>query len=137
MRDNVEHNRTLHEHAVIVTIETVPRPHVPPADRLTMTDLGYRDDGISQITARYGFQDHQDLPEILRAAVREGLECPVEIGEASYFLSKIDLVVTDHPGMAVWRKRLFVATAHLAADPVDSFSLPRRRAVLMGSLIEV
>jgi KUP system potassium uptake protein len=137
MRDNVEHNRTLHEHAVIVTIETVPRPHVPPADRLTMTDLGYRDDGISHITARYGFQDHQDLPEILREAIRKGLECPVEIEEASYFLSKIDLVVTDHPGMAVWRKRLFVATAHLAADPVDSFSLPRRRAVLMGSLIEV
>ena len=30
MRANVEHNQILHEHVVILSIETVPIPHVPP-----------------------------------------------------------------------------------------------------------
>jgi KUP system potassium uptake protein len=32
MRANVVHNRVLHEHAVILSIETPPRPHVPPGN---------------------------------------------------------------------------------------------------------
>jgi KUP system potassium uptake protein len=39
--------------------------------------------------------------------------------------------------MARWRKRIFLATAHLASDPVDYFALPRHRTLLMGSLIEL
>jgi len=73
---------------------------------------------------------------VLRDAEKRGLECPLEVTEASYFLSKIELLPTGEPGMSLWRKRLFVATAHLAADPVEYFVLPRDRAVLMGSHLE-
>jgi KUP system potassium uptake protein len=66
-----------------------------------------------------------------------GCETPIDVGEASYFLSKIDIVQTDAPGMAPWRKRLFLATAHVAADAVDYFKLPRHRTVLLGSAIEI
>jgi KUP system potassium uptake protein len=110
---------------------------VPAGERLTISDLGYSDDGISHVTARFGYLDDPRVPDLLRAAVRSGLECPLEVEEASYFLSKIELVLTDRPGMARWRKRIFLATAHLAGDPVDYFALPRQRALLMGSLIEV
>ena len=41
MRANVEHNRILHEHVVILSIETMPVPHVPAAERLVIDDLGY------------------------------------------------------------------------------------------------
>jgi KUP system potassium uptake protein len=73
---------------------------------------------------------------VLRDAEKKGLECPLEVTEAFYFLSKIELLPTDAPGMSLWRKRLFVATAHLAADPVEYFVLPRDRAVLLGSHLE-
>jgi KUP system potassium uptake protein len=39
--------------------------------------------------------------------------------------------------MPMWRKRLFLSTAHLAADAVDYFQLPRHRTVLLGSAIEI
>jgi KUP system potassium uptake protein len=137
MRATVEHLRTLHEHVVIATIETEMRPYVPEEERLVISDLGFRDDGISHISARFGFLDDPHVPAVLRAANEAGLECPLEVDEASYFLSKIELELSDEPGMARWRKRIFLATAHLASDPVDYFALPRPRTLLMGSLIEV
>jgi KUP system potassium uptake protein len=136
MRANVEFNHTLHEHVVVLSIETRPVPHVAEEQRLEISDLGFRDDGISHITAYFGFQDRQNVTEVLREAESKGLECPLEVEDAAYFLSKIELLPTGEPGMAMWRKHLFVATAHLAADPVEYFVLPRERAVLIGSHLE-
>jgi len=137
MRANVEHNQTLHEHVVILSIETLPVPHVAPADRLVVDDLGFRDDGISHVSARFGYMDRPDVPDTLRLAAQGGLECPLEVDEASFFLSTIEMRIGEAPGMARWRKRLFVATSHIAADAAEYFRLPRDRTVIVGSLIEV
>ncbi len=137
MRANVEHNQILHQHVVILSIETSPVPHVAPADRLSIDELGYADDGIAHIGARFGYMDEPDVPGILRQAVTAGLECPLEVEEASYFLSTIELRAGDAPGMTRWRKRLFVATSRITADAAEYFGLPRDRTVIMGSLIEV
>ncbi len=68
MRANVEHNRTLHENVVILSIETLTVPHVPVPEQVVIDDLGYRDDGISHVAARLGFQDSVDAPKLLRLA---------------------------------------------------------------------
>ena len=135
MRANVEHNHILHEHVVILTIETLPLPHVPPADRLTIDDLGYADDGISHVGARFGYMDEPNVPGVLRLAAAAGLECPLEVDDASYFLSTIELRAGDTPGMTRWRKRLFVATSRITADAAEYFGLPRERTVIMGSRV--
>ena len=57
---------------VIISIETLKVPNVPEAEQVTIDDLGYRDDGISHVTARLGFQDDDDVPRLLRLAVRQG-----------------------------------------------------------------
>jgi KUP system potassium uptake protein len=77
------------------------------------------------------------VPSALRMAAEAGLECPLEVDEASYFLSTIELRPGDAPGMTRWRKRLFVAMSHITADAAEYFGLPRDRTVIMGSLIEV
>ena len=137
MRANVEHNHVLHEHVVILSIETLPVPHVPPAERLAIDDLGYTDDGITHVSARFGYMDEPNVPAVLRLAAEAGLECPLEVDEASYFLSTIELHVGDAPGMSRWRKRLFLATSQITADAAEYFGLPRERTVIMGSRIEV
>ncbi len=137
MRANVEHNHALHEHAVILSIETAPVPQVAPADQLVIDDLGYSDDGISHVTARFGYMQQPDVPAALRAAVDAGLDGPIELDEASYFLSTIELRTGEGNGMSRWRKRLFIATSHITADAADYFGLPRERTVILGSLIEV
>ncbi len=137
MRENVEHNRTLHESVVIVSIETEPVPYVAADERLTIDDLHHRDDGISLAIARYGFQEMTDVPALVRQIAAAGCETPIHLDDVTYFLSKIEIVQTDAPGMAPWRKRLFLATAHIADDAVDYFKLPRHRTVLLGSAIEI
>jgi KUP system potassium uptake protein len=136
MRENVDHNHVLHKTAVILSIESEIVPYVPADRRLEISDLSYRDDGISLVVARYGFQETADVPALVRLAA-ERLEGDVDLGDVTYFLSKIEIVQGAAPGMPVWRKRLFLATAHLAADAVDYFQLPRHATVLLGSAIEI
>src|SRR5262249_8749057 len=59
LRANVEHNEILHEHVLILAIETMPVPHVPAAWRIAVDDLGYKDDRIAHVTARFGYMDQQ------------------------------------------------------------------------------
>jgi KUP system potassium uptake protein len=137
MRANVEHNHILHEHVVIMSIETLPVPHVPEAERVVVDELGYRDDGIAHVLARFGYMDEPNVPRVLPLVVAAGLECPLEVDEASYFLSTIELHVGDHRGMSRWRKRLFVATSQITVDAAEYFGLPRQRTVIMGSRMDV
>jgi len=137
LRANVEHNHTLHEAVVVVTIEFDRVPHVPDAERLRIDDLGDRADGISHITARYGFQDQPDVPHALRLATDSDLEVAIDVDDATYFLSRMTLVRTDAPTMPTWQKRLFLAAAHNAANPVEYFGLPVDRTISMGAQIEL
>ena len=69
LRANVAFNHVLHERVVIVSVLSENVPHVPPDERLALDELGDADDGIVHLSARFGFQDEQDVPEVLRQAV--------------------------------------------------------------------
>jgi KUP system potassium uptake protein len=137
LRAGVEHTRALHESVVIISIETTKAPYVPESERLVVDSLGYEDDGISHLTARFGFQDSPDVPRLLALAQETGLESEVDVDGAVYFLSQVTVTPTSAPGMRGWRKRLFVAMARNAASPVDYFHLPGDRTVTLGSQIEL
>jgi KUP system potassium uptake protein len=137
LRANVEHNQVLHQHVVILAIETVPVPHVRDAERLTVDALGYKDDRITHVTARFGYMDQPDVPRLLPLIRETGLESRLDGDTVSWFLSTIELRRGNTPGMSRWRKRLFVATSRLTADAAEYFRLPRNRTVIMGSRIEL
>jgi len=136
LRANVEHNHAVHETVVIVTVETRKVPHVAARDRVTIDDLGYRDDGITHLTLRYGFQDNVNVPRALRAAAKH-MEGETDLHAVSYFVSRINVEATRAPGMPRWRKRLFVAIARNAASPIEYFGLPDERTVTVSSDIEL
>jgi KUP system potassium uptake protein len=125
----------LEESVVIVSAESVNSPHVPPAEQVRVDDLGSGADGVALVTARFGFQDAQDVPAALRRAIAAGLESELDLENASYFLSRTRIAVTDEPGMAQWRKRLFVVMAQTAVDPADDMSLPGERTVVIASQV--
>jgi KUP system potassium uptake protein len=137
LRANVEHNHVRHEHILIVALDTEPVPRVPSAERLEVSDLGYSDDGIIFVTIRSGYMERTDVPGLLATLDPERTEGRLDLDEASYFLSKIELQRGDVPTMADWRKRLFIATSHITADAAEHFGLPRERTVIMGSHVDV
>ena len=137
LRANVEHNHVLHEYVLVLSIMTVPVPHVPVAERLTVDPLGHKDDRVTHVTARYGYMDQMNVPALLPLIRKADIESPLQESDISYFLSTIALRLGTTPGMSQWRKRLFLATAQITADAAEHFRLPRERTVIMGSRIEL
>ena len=78
-----------------------------------------------------------DVPAALSRLDPAATEGRLQLDQASYFLSKIELQRGKAPAMAPWRKRLFIATSYITADAAEYFNLPRDRTVIMGSQIEV
>ena len=138
LRANVEHNQILHEHVLILSIETRPVPHVPAAERITIDDLGYQDDRIIHVTARFGYMDTAQRPRPPAAASATPRS---EARSTTTSCRTSCRASTWHrgntPGMSRWRKRLFIATSRITADAAEYFQLPRERTLIMGSRIEL
>ena len=90
------------------------------------------------MTARFGFQDDQDIPRALALARDLQPElADIDPDTASYFLSRISIQLGDADGMNIWRKRLFIGLAHNAANPAAHFNLPDERTVVMASHVDL
>ncbi|MCW2896005.1 MAG: potassium transporter Kup [Actinomycetia bacterium] len=137
LRANVKNNHVLHDQVIILTATTLLVPHVPEDSRLEIDDLGYMEDRIYHVTARFGYMDTPAIPPLLPLIRKASPEGHLEGDMVSYFLSTIEVRMGNSPGMSRWRKRLFVATARLTADAAEYFKLPRERTVIMGSRIEL
>lgn len=132
LRENVRFNQVLHENVVIVTTRSLNVPHVDASERVTIDHLGSEHDQITHVQLDYGFADTQDVPAGLHlAAKHHGVRLDLE--NATYFLSRIDLKISDRPGLARWQKGIVFALARTAARPTDYFNLPIDRTVLMGA----
>ena len=139
LRANVEHNQVLHRDVIIVSVVVSNVPHVRPEDAFAVDDLGYDDDHIQHLTVTFGFSDRPSIPWALRTAFQADLlgeEC-AEVEHASYFLSRGSIRRTPAPGLARWRKTLFIALAKNAASPAAYFDLPTDRTVTMGSAVDL
>ncbi len=137
MRTAVDHIHALHQHVVIVSLETEPVPRVADSERISVDHLGRSDDGIFHVQARFGYMERPHVPRALLLVHPENCEGGIDLGHASYFLSKLELVAGDQPGMATWRKRLFIATSYITGDAAAYFGLPQDRTVIIGSRLEV
>lgn len=137
MRANVNHNHVLHQQVIIMSIDTLPVPRVPDDERITVDDLGYHDDGIFAVSAKFGYMERPNVPAALRLIDPARIDGPIDLQTVSYFLSKVDLCAGPEPTMAPWRKRLFITTAHITADAAGYFGLPLDQTVVIGARIEV
>ncbi|MFC8130210.1 hypothetical protein [Streptomyces sp. NPDC057302] len=91
MRANGEHNHVRHKQVVIRTLQTDPVPRAPADQRIVVDDLGYGDDGVIHVTARFGYMETPDVPGTLAMLDTAESEGPLQLEQASYFLSKIEL----------------------------------------------
>jgi KUP system potassium uptake protein len=138
LRANVAFNHVLHEHVVLMSVKVRNVPHVRPDERVDVDSLVYTDDGVVHVAASFGFQDEQDLPETLGLAKGACAELDdIDTDNASYFLSRLVIQRGTAPGLARWRKRLFIGLAHNAANPAERFCLPPERTVIMGAHLEL
>jgi KUP system potassium uptake protein len=129
---NIKHNKVLHERVVILTIAIADVPYVDPVSRCEMTDLG---DGFYRAVLNYGFMEETDVPEGLKSMQRCG--GAFDMMHTSFFLSRQTLIPSDHPGMSIWREKMFAWMLRNAASAMDFFKLPTNRVVELGSQLEI
>jgi KUP system potassium uptake protein len=129
---HLEHNKVLHETAVLLTVTTEEVPRVPPSERLEVEELS---GGFWRVLVHYGFMESPDLPRALRGSGRLGLE--LDLDETTFYLGRETLLPTPDFGMAVWRERLFAFMARNAARATAFFRIPPERVVELGMQVEI
>jgi KUP system potassium uptake protein len=136
LRAFVERVHALPEHVILVTVHVQDVPRVPVADQISVDALGPEDDGIVSVQVRLGFEDAQSIPSALRrASTIDDLEGPVDLANATYFVSTTNLVPGPARGIRRLRQRLYLATAALATDPVRYYDLPMTRSLTVGESV--
>jgi KUP system potassium uptake protein len=129
---NLRYNKVLHDHVVILTVTTAPKPYVPVAEQVAVESLGQ---GLYNVKLQYGFMQDPDVPEALMHAIKLGLE--LDPGDVTFFLGRETIIVAKRQGMAVWRERLFVLMARNAVRATAFFRLPPERVVELGVQVEM
>ncbi len=138
MRGVVEHVHTLHDTVIVVSVVATSVPHVDPNKRFVVQRMGRGLCQVLFVRIRNGYLEANSIPDALALARKRGLlPRNLDLEGASYFLSRILIAPTREPGMARWRKKIFVTMARNAASPIEHFGLPIDRTVAMGSQISV
>jgi len=129
---NVRHNTVLHEIVVFLTIVTARVPLVPRAQQL---DIGQFAPGIYRVTVRHGFMEMPEIPVLLLQCHEQGV--PVNLQDATFFLSRINSLATPKPGMALWREHLFVFLSRNSRRTSSFLGIPSEQAVEIGVVVDI
>ncbi len=129
---NLKHNKTLHQHNVIVTVRTTETPTVADCDRIAIEKVN---DDFKKLTLSYGFMETPNLPKALGLCKKQGLK--FDIMATSFFLGRRSLVVGEHPAMPIWQDKLFIFLTKNSANPTDFFHIPPGRVVELGAQVTV
>jgi len=129
---SLKHYKVLHEHNVILTIETADTPRVKPEERVQIEQIS---DTFACVTLHFGYTETPNVPKALAIARKLGWH--FDIMSTSFFLSRRSLKVAAKPGMPRWQDRLFIALARGANDATDYFQIPTGRVVEIGTQVAI
>ncbi|HET8722982.1 MAG TPA: potassium transporter Kup [Anaeromyxobacteraceae bacterium] len=133
---HLKHNKVLHKRVLIVSVVTEEIPSVDPGARAIVRDLG---NGIHAVTARYGFMETPNVPQMLAGLPPGAIPGPrLEKSEmeTTYYLGRETLLASGPARMPRWRKRLFIVLARNALSASAFFGLPPNRVVEMGAQVQ-
>src|SRR5689334_11118935 len=129
---NLKHNKVLHEHNVVLTIETAQMPRVALADRVRMEKVS---DKFAKVRLRFGFMESPNVPKALAIARKLGWQ--FDIMSTSFFVSRRSLKPAAQSGMPKWQDRLFIGLSRSANDAIDYFQIPTGRVVEVGTQVTI
>lgn len=118
----------LHERAILLTVITEDRPHVPASERLDFENLG---PGVVRVRVHYGFSQPPNIPVALKLGEHIGI--PIDTESVIYILSRETLIAhRELPGLPYWQELLFVWLARNAARATAYYRLPEERVLEIG-----
>ena len=132
LQANLRSSNSLHACVVVTSVVTDMVPHVLPARRIEHAEF---EQGFHQVTLHYGFLDEPDIPKALTD--HSSGKFPFDPDTVTYVLGRESFTVTDRPGMAQWRERLFRTMSRNATPAANYFRLPIRQTIDIGVQVEL
>ncbi len=124
------HMRAVHARVLLLTIITEKIARIPQSERVRIEELP---NGFWRAVARYGFMEAPNVPELLDHAKFSSYSLEF----TTFFLGRETVLPTQHPGMALWRERLFAFLTRNAQPATAFFGIPPSRVMEIGSQIEI
>ncbi|MDB4877165.1 MAG: Low affinity potassium transport system protein kup [Gemmatimonadetes bacterium] len=143
---HLKHNKVLHEQVILMSVVTHEVPEIKASERVSVEKLEH---GFYRVTARYGFMEQPNVPEILQWARDAGIKA--KTNETTFYLGRERIIIADGerkpgtrrapddavlPHMARWRKKLFVVMSRNARSATEFFGIPPNRVVELGAQVE-
>ena len=129
---NLKHNQVLHQRNLFVNVVFEEVPFLDAHARVDLTCLA---EGFWQVQLRYGFMQHADIPQALRA---------LQLGDQTLdpftnsYLLRRDIIVPDVGGaMPRWRDQLFSVMSRNASSAVEYFQIPANSVIELGSRVQL
>ncbi|MFW2178080.1 MULTISPECIES: KUP/HAK/KT family potassium transporter [unclassified Moraxella] len=133
LKQNLKHNKCLHEYNVFVTVNTHETPWIGMNKRSDVTYLGHN---CWKVVLNFGFKNDPDVPESLKHIQQFNLD--FDPAKVSYFLSHEAVVASETvKGMALWREKLFAHMHRNAGTAAEFLKLPSNNVVEMGAKVEI
>ncbi len=129
---NLRHNQVLHDQTIILTVETLRRPHALPSERAEYEVLPGH---FSRLRLRFGFMETPNLGRALHVARRTGLK--FDIMTTTFFLGRRKVIPGARGGLERVLDRIFIQMSRFAADPSDYYHLPRERVIELGTRLTI
>ncbi len=144
---NLKHNRTLHDHIIVVTLKVdEDRAHVPDSERVSFQTRGPKFckvdsheefPSVLSVTGRFGFREKQNVFPVLEKAYQELGISPNPL-ETTYFLSRETIVrATTGFSLNTVQEKLFEVLNRNALSATAYFNLPPGRVVELGMQVEL
>ena len=129
---NYEHNQVLHERIVLLTISTADIPTIPDCERIAIDQM---DQGFFCVTARYGFMETPNVPQILSLCKLKNLD--IDQHSASFFIGRETLIPSNKPDLNPLQEKIFLIMFRNASSPIQFFKVPPERVVELGVQFEI
>ena len=124
---NMKHNKIVHSEVIFLTVGTEHIPRVPNCDKIEVEKLGA---GIYRINAHYGFMEQPNIDTIFALSRDKGLK--LEMKDASFFLGREKLGISNKPKMSRWRSGLFIFLSKNSLDASSYFGIPSKQVIEVG-----
>ena len=127
-----KHNQVLHQTIVVLSVINEGVPKIVENESLEIHDLG---GGFFQVLVHNGYMQQPDIPKVIHECMVRGV--PVDLSRCSYYVGRETVIPSRRPGMAFWRKQLFLFLFTNARPITPSFKLPPNRVIEIGAEIEL
>jgi len=128
----VNHSHALHNHVILLTMQTERVPRVLETERIIVENIS---NGFIRVMARYGFMESPSVGRVLATCEQLGL--PVDADQATVFVGHSSVQPTGNAKLARWRKNLFAIMNRNAQPAALYYGLAPEQVIEIGVRLEI